>query len=265
MDENITTSKQAASNVAKDVTQLPHVPFGKRIVPNDFIRSSLFTVTNHKAKREYIKDRELVTFGDTGITYTGEELRQDDEDVWMQVIQACAQTKSNYVEFAPYTLVRWLGWPSTPQYKEKVKNSISRMVATNINIKNKLVNAGLNLSLVRKFAYKGDTNEFLRKWKVWLEPEIIVLFSNMHYSKILWDQRQKLRPLAKWLHSYYSSHAEPFAIKVATIHNASGSKTKAMKHFRATLRKALIQLVQVRFLEDFWIDMKDLVHVIRMK
>ena len=40
-----------------NLNSLPHIPSGKRIIPNDLIRSSLFTVVNHKLKREYIKEK----------------------------------------------------------------------------------------------------------------------------------------------------------------------------------------------------------------
>jgi hypothetical protein len=243
----------------------PHIPQGKRIIPNDLIRSSLFTVTNHNIKREYIKERDLFTFGNIKISYTGEELRQDDQDVWLQIIYLFSNAKDCYVDFLPYTILNHIDWPARTQYRDKLKDCINRMSATNISIYNKALNQGMTLSLVRKFAWKADNDERLKRWQVWLEPEIIKLFSGMNYSKILWEQRKKLNPLAKWLHSYYSSHAEPFPIKVATIHAATGSKTKAMKHFKPALRIALCELVQIGFLETFFIDMKNLVFVSRCK
>jgi hypothetical protein len=244
---------------------LPFSPSGKRIIPNDLVRSSLFAVSNHNMKREYIKERELYTFGETKITYTGEELRQDDEDVWLQIIYLVSKTNQNFIEFMPYTIIRYLEWPARTQYRNKLKDSINRMSATNISISNSRLDSGISLSLVRKFIWKGDNGNRLKKWVVWLEPEILKLFEGMYYSKILWDQRKKLNPLAKWLHSFYSSHAEPFPIKISTIHAACGSKTKEIKHFKACLRNALYELVQVGFLQDCWIDTRNLVNVIKIK
>jgi hypothetical protein len=240
---------------------LPYVPVGKRIIPNDLIRSSLFTVTNHNIRREYIKQRELYSFGDTKITYTGEELRQDDQDVWLQLIYMLAKCADIAIQFSPYSMLKELDWPARTQYRDKLKDSIDRMSASNITIINKTVDAGLTVSLIRKFMWRSEGEENLKKWMVWLEPEIALLFKDMYYSKILWDQRKKLNPLAKWLHSYYSSHAEPYAIKVSTLHLACGSKTKEMKHFKASLREALCELVQVGFLESYWIDARNLTHV----
>jgi len=260
--------EQKNNNILPNDTEsfsFPSVPNGKRIIPNDLIRSSLFTVSNHNQKREYIKERELFTFGQTKITFTGEELRQDDEDVWLQIMYLCSKAKDCNVKFMPYSILSSLNWPARSQYRDKLKNSINRMSATNITLSNTTFSSGITLSLVRKFIWKGDKEEKLKKWKVWLEPEMLKLFEGMLYSKILWEQRTKLNPLAKWLHSYYSSHAEPFTIKVVTIHAACGSKTKALKHFKPMLRNSLHDLVLIGFLEDCWIDARNLVHVIRKK
>jgi hypothetical protein len=244
---------------------VPYIPTDKRAIPNDLIRSSLFTVSNHNTRREYIKERNLYTFGATKITYTGEELRQDDEDVWLQIIYYFSRVEENYVDFMPYTVLRELDWPARTQYCEKLKSSIIRMSATNICISNEEINAGLTLSLVRKFMWKQEDGKKLKRWRVWLEPEIVKLFADMRYSKIIWDQRKKLNPLAKWLHAYYSSHAEPYPVKIITLRDACGSKMKSIKHFKVTLRRALLELAAVGFLKDFWIDARNLVYVQRDK
>lgn len=244
---------------------LPKIPQGKRIIPNDLIRSSLFTVVNHKIARGNYKEKEIFAFGNTLINYTGEELRQDDEDVLLQLIQFYSKCSEDSITFLPYTMLRELGWPARTQYRDKLKCSLNRMSATNITIINKVLKEGLSLSLVRKFRWRDDNGSMLKHWAVWLEPEIVKLFSNMSYSKILWDQRKKLKPLGKWLHSYYTSHAEPYPIKVSTIHKASGSRTKAIKHFKPILRDALVELKMINFLEEFWIDALNRVHVVRLK
>ena len=117
--------------------------------------------------------------------------------------------------------------------------------------------------IIRRFATEPKDGSKVKKWKVWLEPEIKKLFSSMNFSKIIWEQRLKLTPLAKWLHSYYSSHVEPHPIKVETLHKACGSRTKALKHFKPLLRKALLELVRVGFLTDYHIDPRSLVFVVR--
>jgi len=241
--------------------ELPQSTNVRRIIPNDFIRSSLFTVSNHRQARKYLKNNNIYSFGKTEITYTGEELRQDDEDVWLQLLYNAAKEQNFETEFMPYSFLKQLDWAARVQYREKLFESINRMVATNITIKNKYVQQGLSLSLVRKFSWQDKKGDKLKFWKVWLEPEVLKLFENYTYTRLLWDQRKKLKPLAKWLHAYYSSHADPYSVKVSTLHIACGSNIKQQKHFKENLRNALFELVSVGFLIDFYIGPDNLVYV----
>jgi hypothetical protein len=73
-----------------------------------------------------------------------------------------------------------------------------------------------------------------------------------------------LGSLAKWLHSYYVTHRNPYPIKVASIRELCGSSTKALYKFRQALGQALNELKKVQFLKEWKIDKKDLVHVKRV-
>lgn len=245
---------------------LPAIPEKKRVIPNDIIRSSLFTVSNHNRERLNLKNEVLFSFQNTDIFYTGEELRQDDEDVWLQLIYLSSQSQSSEIFFRPYTFMGELGWPKRTQYREKLKASLTRMSATDLKIHNKAYGEGIDLSLVRKFIWY-DTGGQLKEWRIWLEPEVVKLFSKLGqvYSKIHWEQRKQLNPLAKWLHAFYSSHAEPAPMLVSRIMQLSGSKMKAHKHFKQQLRIALLQLCQVGFLESYFINESNQVSVVRIK
>lgn len=245
---------------------LPHVPMNKRIIPNDMIRSSLFNVSNHNCKREYLKDTTLCSFYSTEIIYTGEELRQDDEDIWLQLIYTASDQQSEKIQFRPYTFLSQVGWPSRTQYKTRLKDSLTRMSATTLKIYNRDFQQGIGLSLVRKFEWTENEAK-LKEWCVWLEPEIVKLFSALGrmYSKINWTQRKQLKPLAKWLHAFYSSHADPEPIYVGKLLQLSGSKMKSTKHFKEILRESLTELCQISFLSEFFIDAKNYLYVTRIK
>lgn len=247
-----------------EIVQLPLWATEKRGIPNELIRSSLFTVGNRNRVRDNLKNHNLYVIGDGVMTYTGEELRQDDEDVWMQIVHLFQNHNTkDYIEFSPYSILKALGWSQTPYYTNKLKECLARMSATGLDIYSKSRGKGINLSLVRKFQWQDDCGNRLKKWRVWVEKEVVVLFSNSLYTKVSWDQRRALSELGKWLHSYYASHKVPYPIKVVTLRDACGSKTKNIKHFKEKLRKALTQLVKVGFLTEYWIDLNNLVHVTR--
>ena len=71
-----------SSTVTVTENQLPFWPADVRGLPNAFARSALFNVANaRKGARDNYKRRSIATVKGASITYTGEELRQDDEDV----------------------------------------------------------------------------------------------------------------------------------------------------------------------------------------
>lgn len=248
-----------------EIMNIPGISQFKRVIPNDLIRSSLFTISNHKMPRSYLKEQSLFTFGETSISYTGEELRQDDEDVWLQIIYHASKERTHSIEFMPYSMISKLDWPRRTQYRDKLKSILTRLSATNLSIRNKYLRAGISVSLVRKFVWTDDSGSSLKRWRVWIEPEIIKLFSHSLYTKIHWVQRKKLKPLAKWLHAYYSSHAVPLPVPIVILKRASGSKTKALSHFKEQLKMALNELMFIGFLkDDFYIDLSNTLHVKRI-
>lgn len=249
---------------------IPYSPNGKRIVANDLIRSALFTVANKKEKRTFFKDEAIAAYGQTLIKYRGEELRQDDADVFMLILHALSHDffvidyNEMSIEFMPFSFIRLLGWPKTSYYKQMLFEILSRLSATSLTIKNKDTLAGIVVSLVRKFEFEDAHGEGLKNWKVYLENEIIILLKPNGYTKINWDQRLNLTPLAKWLHAFYSSHEKPYALKVSTIFYLCGTRTKKLSHFKENLRGALNDLVKIGFLRDFYIDVSNTLHVLRI-
>ena len=73
----------------------------------------------------------------------------------------------------------------------------------------------------------------------------------------------KRKDLARWLHGYYATHAKPLLVKVDTLRDLSGSKAKALYHYRAALRQALDELKAVGAIASWQIDAADLVTVDR--
>lgn len=71
-----------------------------------------------RKKRRYLLQETLAIIGKGRITYTGEELRQDDATVWLQLIQMASDTKLGaVVEFTPYSFCQSVGWtPSGETY-----------------------------------------------------------------------------------------------------------------------------------------------------
>ena len=69
--------------------QLALWPENERGIPNELVRCAVFSAKNRKEKRAvYRANAPLIVpvIGGGEVIYIGEELRQDDETVWMQLV-----------------------------------------------------------------------------------------------------------------------------------------------------------------------------------
>ena len=254
------------------IIQLPFWPEQTRALPNDLARSALFTVQNRKQTRKHLHQAEVAAFGDIKLRYTGEQLRQDDEDVWL-AIQHLARNRPIHepVVFRPVDMVRGLGWAIKGQSYTRLKDTIVRLKATDLQVQCRVGLFGG--SLIQTYAFNRDEGDIAKSnvadmldkgyWAIWLDPQISQLFRPDTYTLIDWEQRRQLAPLAKWLHSYFKGHSEPFPIKVATIQKMCGTDAVNLFHFRDDLKRALNRLQQIGFLLAWHLDDDDKVHVRR--
>ncbi|WP_000159352.1 plasmid replication initiator TrfA, partial [Escherichia coli] len=99
-------------------------PDSMRALPNDYARSALFTVKNKRQPREALQKKEIFHINkDVRITYTGLELRaEDDELVWQQVLEyAKRKPMGEPITFTFYELCQDLGWSYNGRYIEKAE------------------------------------------------------------------------------------------------------------------------------------------------
>jgi len=135
------------------------------------------------------------------------------------------------------------------------KRTVQRLNATGLEISSST--GGYSGSLIRDFNWREEDGSSSRVWTVQLEPKIVSLFGHVKYSQIIWEKRLGLGNLAKWLHSFYYSHAQPYPMKVETIHLLCGSTTKSRAKFRQLLKKSLNELLTIEFLMEGRINKVD--------
>ncbi len=251
-------------------TQLPMWPEEMRGLPNAFARSALFTVANtRKGARENFKRKQIASVNGITISYTGEELRQDDEDVFLQILHISRFYElGTFVQFTAYSMLKELGWTTNSASYKRLIDCLDRLKATSITVTLDLpsgVQRGYAGSLIRAFRWKQEAEDApLRQWQILLEKEIVSLFGPTDYSRLEWRTRLQLPPLAKWLHSFYYTHREPVPYSVAKLKTLTGSEIKQLYQFRYKLKQALELLVEKQFFTTAHIDSRsDLVFVER--
>lgn len=250
--------------------QLPFWPEQARGIPNALARSALFNVANaRKGDRRNLKRIEIAAVKGVTIQYTGEELRQDDEDVYLQIMHICrVQELGTEVRFTAHALLTELGWSKNSASYKRLVDCLDRLKASSLAVTVDADDRKENYtgSLIRSFRWREDgaNGSPMREWTILLEKEIMALFQPTSYSRVDWKLRLTLPPLAKWLHSFFHTHRMPFPYKVETYHKLTGSEIKELRQFRYKLRQALELLVERGFLLSAKIDPKsDLVIVER--
>ncbi len=126
--------KTAASATVSDKPageQLPLWSEALRGVPNELVRSSLFSARDKREPRRSFRGEDLVVLGDGRINYRGEELRQDDETVWLHVLHlARLHPLGESVEFTPHAFLKAIGWGTSAKEYTRLREHLSRMQAT---------------------------------------------------------------------------------------------------------------------------------------
>lgn len=264
-------STRHSSTVTLGQHQLPIWPEKTRGIPNSLARSALFNVSNvRKGERESLKRHTVAAMAGIHITYTGEELRQDDEDALMQIMHICrVQELGTEVRFTAYSMLSELGWTKNSGSYKRLIDCLDRLKASSLAVTVDVPGGRVNYtgSLIRSFRWREASNDSpMREWTVLLEKEIIALFEPSSYSRVDWKTRLTLPPMAKWLHSFFHTHQHPFPLKVETLHRLTGSKIAEMRKFRYKLKLALEELVERGFLVSAKIDPRtDLVIVERAR
>ena len=255
---------KAAKKTAALVVQLPLWAEALRCLPNELLRSALFNAKNRKQPRVYLKKQDIAVLFEGRITYQGEELRQDDETVWLQLIHLAKEHPlGGVVEFTPYSFCKAIDWPICKGSYERLRECLDRMQATALAVYSKRLAEGVSLSMIPVFAWQDENKQTLKKYRVQVAPQLVELFGSDHFTRVEWEQRLALPVgVATWLHGYYASHREPFPVKLDTIKRGSGMTTESASRVRQLIESALAELVNVGFLKS-WEIVGELVHVKR--
>lgn len=235
--------------------QLPLWSEGRRAIPNLFVRSALFNARNKNTPRRYLKEAPIFVIGDHGsITYTGEELRQDDETVWLQLVYLAKDSPLGCsIEFTPYEFCTALGWSISGRAYTRLRKILTRLQATSLKAYSRHLDHGVSLSMLPKFEWRDhSSNASLKMYKVTIAEELVKLFSDNRYTRLEWEKRLSLPSgIATWLHGYFASHRENFAIRLETIKQGSGLETSNAKHLKASIQEALSHLRAAGFISSF--------------
>ncbi|HDS1710915.1 TrfA protein [Pseudomonas sp. SbB1] len=227
--------------VDDEVVSLPKCPETVRPIPNVILRSALFGVGSIEkiGDRPYLERVKVYSLGGISMVYTGAILDQGDLNVWGAVLhQAQEQELGSECKVTAYRLLKLLGKTDSGKNRKDLEACISRLKATALQIE--VGGYSYEGSLIHE-VYRGQSERSKRLYVIRLNSKLHVLFNGKQYTNVNWSVRQALhgKPLAQWLHGFYSSHAKPYDYKVETLHQLCRSRAKSLSDFKKDLRRSL--------------------------
>ena len=240
----------ARQREAAQFIQLPLWPEPKRGTPNSFIRSALFAAIQSK-DRIFLKEATLASQKGIAVKFTGEQLNQEDLTVWETLAHLARQHPLGQTcEFTAHGLLNSLGMHTGLSQHKQLHSTIIRLTACVVEITHE------GKTYFGPLVKSGLKDELTSHYRVELNRELIRLFGDNQWTALDWQQRQQLRGkhLAQALHAFYSSHRQPFPVKLDTLRGYVGSKNRQKAGFKVKLRAALDELVQIGFLAHYKIE-----------
>ena len=219
--------------------RLPPWPDTKRAVPNLALRSALFAAVRHNKRLFKYK---VASVDGADILYTGEQLDQTCLDVWEAVMHLCRhQQMGTELEFSAYEFLKMLEKADTGKNRKDLDDDLTRLnaCAVRVQVGKRIYQGGLVV-----YMHSDENSQY---FKIGLDPKLFLLFDTDQYTLLDWAIRKDLsgKPLAQWLHGYFASHAKPYPITFAKIHELCGSEDKDMPGFKRNVRKALQTITEV--------------------
>lgn len=230
--------------------QLPLWDERMRGIPNCLARCALFSCKGKSIPRLVLKDAVIASTAGVRITIsTVEDLRQEESDVFMMLVHlARMRPLGEQIEVTAHQLLKALEWCVGKADYERLRKCIKRLTDASIWVSFDRGRDGFNGRLVEHVAWTDAGSGSRERWRIRLDPRILRLFGDTDFSLIDWQKRLQLRPTAKWLHNYFSSHREPLPISVARLYELCGSSNKRVSGFKTDLISALEELKRVGFL-----------------
>jgi len=248
--------KSAERSLAKDI-RLPECPDG---TPNSFLRSALFSATQGQDNKDrpYLDGAILASQQGFTIKYTGKQLNQDDLTLWETLVHlAKEQPLGNVCKFTAYEILKSMGLDTGGDQRNRLHKGIIRLTGGVVEI----IHEGRKVYF-DTLIQSGAKDELTSHYKLQLSRQLVRLYGQSTW--IDWEQRLQLRrkPLAQFLHGFYSSHKVPYPVKLSTLQQLSGSKNKQAAGFKKKVSNAFEELVKIGLLRSYSID-GDLVNVKR--
>lgn len=238
------------------LAQLPLWPEAVRGVPNSVLRSALFGAIQ-RGRRAFQQRMKKASIDGVTVIHTGPTLDQADLDVWEQALHLSRiGGLGTRIQFSAGSFLKAIGRSSGGKDIDWLKGAFARLASSVVEIQDG------KCAYFGPMLHNGARDDDTGHYAIEMNPAIVALYGVDGWSSVEFAERRALKkqPLAQWLHGFYSTHARPFAFKVATLHQLCGSENEQLAGYRRDLNEALGKLAEA----TGWtceIDENDLVQI----
>lgn len=238
-----------------------------RHIPNDYARSSLFTARNKREPRKTLMHEKLFHYNEhVSILYTGIELRaEDDEIVWLQILSyGQSVALGEPFDFSVKDLVRDVAWSKNGRNYNRARECISRLKANEVlALNSKAYGTSGSISLIQNYTAINDAEGKPTQYRVWIDPNLIVLFAGNTFTSHSWEIYRDLSPVARRLADYIESHKHPFPLGLAKFRQMCGSSDASTTSWRQTVKRACIEIQEAKIAAVARLNKEDQICCIR--
>ncbi|QBM19246.1 hypothetical protein MARI_33920 (plasmid) [Marinobacter sp. JH2] len=255
-------NQRQAERVA-NAPKMPIWPVGMSALPNAMVRSSIFTVANRNTERKYLSGVNLPVAGPGQIKFRGQELRQDDKQLLLHIIDLVRETHGRKplidgTDFEVSTtvnkLVTSMGWrrsgriavrkngQPTGKYTggtmARFFDALDRLQTSQIVIFTSESDAIADpnrdgVVIVPRYSYTP------RQLTIRMPAEFFQMLAK-GFTLVNLDVHKKLpSALARWLHTYVLTHKKETPIALNTLIKFAGMTTPKTAGDRATRRTSI--------------------------
>lgn len=238
-----------------------------RHIPNDYARSSIFTARNKREPRRTLMHEKLFHYNEhVSILYTGIELRaEDDEIVWLQILKYGESVPlGEPFEFGIKDLLRAVDWSKNGRNYDRARECITRLKANEVLAFNtKAYGKSGATSLIQNYTTVNDAEGKPTQYRVWMDPNLIVLFAGNTFTSHSWEVYRDLSPVARRLADYIESHRHPYPLAAERFRQMCGSMDSNARSWRQTVKKACSEVQEAKIAALVTLDGKDQICCVR--
>ena len=232
-----------------------------RHIPDDYARSSSFTARNKREPRRTLMHEKLFHYNvHVSILYTGIELRaEDDEIVWLQILKYGEGVPlGEPFEFSVKDLVRDVDWSKNGRNYARARECISRLKANEVlALNSKAYGKSGAISLIQNYTAINDSEGKAAQYRVWIDPNLIVLFAGNTFTSHSWEVYRNLSPVARRLADYIESHKHPYPLTLEKFQQMCGSSDCNPRSWRQTVKKACAEVQEAKIAAFVKLDGSD--------